>query len=261
MLMNSVESVGSNDDFTTYLDGSIRQHQGWMALEAFGQLLSNKALDERSLKYFLASTACFFREIPGGILALALRVMDDRIDNDRFGASHSAASILLAAVDEFGLGSNSTGVNEGHHQLFATMAKRFGVAEAELLTPGFILPEAIDLARITQQLYREGCVAKGVGLHFASEISSEREFQLCYNGMARHLTAYAGDSGDIAPEKLFDFYFVHTVVEPEHGSASARAVNLYSDSEIDRQAVLDGAEQFMDAYGAFWSAINRTLEH
>ena len=89
MLMNSVEPVGSNDDFTTYLDGSIRQHQGWMALEAFGQLLSNKALDERALKYFLASTACFFREIPGGILALALRVTDDRIDNELCGASQA----------------------------------------------------------------------------------------------------------------------------------------------------------------------------
>jgi hypothetical protein len=259
--MSANQTIAQNSDVPTNLSDSIRQHQGWTALETFGQLLSEQALDNRTVKYFLASTACFFREIPSGILALALRVTDDRIDNDRFGAVSSAASILLAAVDEYGLGSNSTKINNNHHQLFAAMAKRFGVTESELHNPDFILPEAIDLAQVTRQLYREGCVAKSIGFHFASEITSDREFELCYKGMAGHLPAYADGSAYIAPEKFLDFYYIHTVVEPEHGSASARAVDLYGDSEIDRQALLDGAFQFMEAYGAFWLAVNRTLQH
>jgi hypothetical protein len=255
------QTISQNSNFATYLGDSIRQHHGWTALETFGRLLNEQALDDRTVKYFLASTACFFREIPSGILALALRVTDDRIDNDRFGAVNSAASILLAAVDEYGLGSNSTGNNKNHHQLFAAMAKRFGVTESELHNPDFILPEAIDLARITRQLYREGCVAKSVGFHFASEVTSDREFELCYNGLACNLTVYADGSVHIAPEKFLDFYYVHTAVEPKHGSASASAVDLYGDSEINRQALLDGADQFMEAYGAFWLAVNRTLQH
>jgi len=258
--MSANRTIGRNANFATYLGDYIRQHQGWKALETFGRLLSDKALDERAAKFFLASTSCFFREIPGGILALALRVTDDRIENGRFGAVTSASSILLAAVDEYGLGSNSTGNNKNHHQLFATMAQRFGVAESELHNPGFILPEAIDLARITRELYREGCVAKSVGFHFASEVTSDHEFELCYNGLANHLTVYADGSAHIAPEKFLDFYYIHTIVEVEHGAASARAVELYRASEIDRQALLDGADQFMEAYGAFWSALSRLLE-
>ena len=254
-------NVGCTSDFTTYLGDCIRSHQGWAALEAFGQLLGDRALDRRGLKYLLASTACFFREVPGGILALALRVTDDRIEHDRFGAVDSASSILLAAVDEYGLGSNSTGNNSNHHQLFAAMVTRFGIAKTELHAPAFIIPEAIDLAKVTRQLYREGRVAESIGGHFASEVTSDREFELCYQGFARHLTEYTDGSAHFAPEKFLDFYYVHTVVELEHGSASARAVDLYSDSEIDRQALLDGAEQFMESYGAFWVALNRVLEN
>jgi hypothetical protein len=258
--MDALQPAGDNFNFAPHLGGSIQQHQGWTSLERFGQLLSEQKLDDRSLKYFLASTACFFREIPNGILALALRVTDDRIDADRFGAVSSAAPILLAAVDEYGLGSNSSGNNKNHHQLFAIMAKRFGITETDFHNPDFIIPEAIDLARVTRQLYREGSVAKSVGFHYASEITSEREFELCYTGLARHLNEYADSSAHLAAEKFLDFYYVHTIVEAEHGEASAQAVDIYSDSETDRQAQLDGADEFMEAYGAFWSALTRALQ-
>lgn len=258
--MDAHHAAGENFNFATHLGGSIQQHQGWTSLEKFGQLLSEQTLNDKAVKYFLASTACFFREIPNGILALALRVTDDRIDADRFGAVSSAAPILLAAVDEYGLGSNSTGNNQNHHQLFAAMAKRFRVTETDLHNPDFILPEAIDLARVTRLLYREGSVAKSVGCHYASEITSDREFELCYNGLASHLNEYADSSVHLAPEKFLDFYYVHTIVEAEHGEASSQAVDIYGGSETDRQAQLDGADQFMEAYGAFWSALTRTLQ-
>jgi hypothetical protein len=89
-----------NQTFARDLEYHIQAHPGWGALEQFGQRLGQSPLNKRQLRVFLASTAHFFREIPGGILALALRVTEDRMDADPFGAAGSAARILLSAVDE-----------------------------------------------------------------------------------------------------------------------------------------------------------------
>ena len=255
--MNANPELGDHQNFAACLSNHIRQHQGWAELETFGESLNVHALDQRELRVFLASTGQFFREIPGGILSLALRVTDDRIQQDRFGAVESAASILLSAVDEYGLGTNSTGNTRNHHRLFADMVRRFGVCEADLHDPQFILPEAIELAHVTRGLYRAGSVAGSVGFHYASEVTSDREFELCYLGLAGHLREYTDIAPPVMPQKFLDFYFVHTVVEREHGAAGATAVDLYSASEIDRQSMLEGAAQFLDAYGALWSALNR----
>jgi hypothetical protein len=65
--------------------------------------LRKKPLDGAGLRLFFASTAEFFREVPGGILALALRLTDDWMPHARFGAVEKGAQILYSAVDEFGL--------------------------------------------------------------------------------------------------------------------------------------------------------------
>src|SRR4051794_27438035 len=51
---------------------SIDAHHGMFALKRFGEQLRRRALDGPSLQVFFASTGEFFREVPGGILALAL---------------------------------------------------------------------------------------------------------------------------------------------------------------------------------------------
>ena len=52
------------------LDEDIQSHKGWDQLEEFGALINSRALERDELVTFLASTGCFFKEIPGGILAL-----------------------------------------------------------------------------------------------------------------------------------------------------------------------------------------------
>ena len=51
----------------------IESHPGMFALRRFGEQLRKRPLDGPGLRLFFASTAEFFREVPGGILALALR--------------------------------------------------------------------------------------------------------------------------------------------------------------------------------------------
>jgi hypothetical protein len=247
------------ESFDNYLDNRIRQHHGWQELERFGTDLGQRALTAREIRIFLASTACFFREIPTGILALALRVTDDRMDSSRFGAVDHGARILLAAVDEYGLADMREGYGLSHHQLFARMIESFGISEAELGNRDYIIPEADELAAVTRELYRSGSVAAGVGFHFASEKTSDREFQLCYESLSRYTHIYANGKAIAAPESFLGFYHVHTIVEPLHGSASAEAVNLYATQTKNRDHLLQGAERFMEAYGNFWAALHKAI--
>ena len=249
------------ESFDNYLDDQIRQHSGWQQLEDFGARLGEQALSERGRRVFLASTACFFREIPAGIVALALRVTDDQMAGSRFGAVDHGAKILLAAVDEYGLADSSHGFGLTHHKLFANMIAAFGVTEAELDNPDYIIPEAHTLAKITRELYRSGSVAAGVGFHFASEKTSDREFQLCFDSLAPFADVYAADKTHADPQDLLNFYYIHTVVEPMHGAASAEAVKQYAAEKHNHEQLLNGADQFMDAYGAFWDSLHKEINH
>src|SRR5688500_2635855 len=88
----------------------IESHPGMFALKRFGEQLRKRPLDPAARCVFFASTAEFFREVPGGILALALRLTDDWAPHDRFGAVEKGAQILYSAVDEFGLHELERGV-------------------------------------------------------------------------------------------------------------------------------------------------------
>src|SRR5690348_3879916 len=88
----------------------IESHPGMFALRRFGEQLRRRPLDAAGRRLFFASTAEFFREVPGGILALALRLTDDWMPHDRFGAVAKGAQILYSAVDEFGLHQLRRGV-------------------------------------------------------------------------------------------------------------------------------------------------------
>src|SRR5262245_49293536 len=121
------------------LASALQAHRGWTALERFGADLNARPLGAQQLRLFLASTSTFFREIPAGILALALRVTDDWMDRDRFGAVRRGAHILLSAVDEYGLHDTAKGLEKSHHELFLDMVERWNIDPAELEDPAHIL--------------------------------------------------------------------------------------------------------------------------
>jgi hypothetical protein len=246
------------------LDEDIQSHKGWEQLEEFGALINNRALERHELVTFLASTGCFFKEIPGGIVALALRITDDAAygeddDHDHFGAVERGAKILYAAVDEYGVDTSLQSFQPSHHQLFLDMVNRMGITKAELFDKANIIEEAWPLRQLTYDGYRTKSVAYGAGFHYGSERSSDREFVLCYEGLNKHIDAYTlpGDEAGEGDLGLLNFYYIHTLVEPMHGSSSWDAVQFYSKTDADIQQAHQGAMDWMEYYGNFWASLTR----
>jgi hypothetical protein len=235
----------------------VEDHQGMAALRAFGARLKQYPMSSAQLTVFLASTAEFFKEIPGGILALGLRVSDDWMTFDRFGAARRGAAVLYSAVDEFGLHQLQRGIQASHHALFRDMASSFGVLEADLLNPQHVLPEAIEMSQATRTYYRSKSIAAGLGFHLASEISSDIEFKLCLEGLQAFPTNYDLRGGE---DPKLRFYLIHTLVEPMHGSTSREAVasHLLRDPSAS-QEVRAGVMAFMEVYGRLFDALRRML--
>jgi pyrroloquinoline quinone (PQQ) biosynthesis protein C len=234
---------------------AILEHQGMQALEEFGTNLATMPLSQADLRLFLATTAAFFREVPTGILALGLRVADDWRARERFTAVSKAANVLYSAVDEFGLHDLNQGVVETHHELFLAMSERWGISATDLDDPRLILPEGKALGQLTAEFYRHRPIAEALGFHFASEVTSEREFILCFHGLVRFCGAY-GLTGPEDP--TLNFYRIHTAVEPMHGATSLAAICSYEavDPAI-LHGVTGGAMAFMRGYGALFAALNR----
>ncbi len=244
-------------NFSQDLNNAITQHWGWQALETFGANLQSRPLNPKELRTFLATTAAFFREIPGGILALGLRVTDDWMRWDRFGAVAKGAEILYSAVDEFGLHEMDKGIGASHHALFLEMTRNWGIADEELLRPEYLLAEGEHLAERTSTYYRQRSVPEALGFHVASEISSEQEFILCYRGFSAHHESY----GLTAPtDKSLNFYYIHTLVEPMHGQTGVSGVESYVARDPSAAAdAINGAKAFMDGYGRLFDRFNQTF--
>jgi len=231
----------------------IESHPGMFALKRFGEQMRRQSLDPASLRVFFASTAEFFREVPGGILALALRLADDWMPYDRFGAVEKGAQILYAAVDEFGLHQLKRGVQASHHAFFLETAAAFGVTRAELEAPAHVTAAAREMAALTALFYRRRPLGESLGFHLASELTSDVEFTLCLAGFQAHPEAYAL-SGPRDPK--LGFYLIHTEVEPMHGATSRTAIRDYLGRMPDgTEEIAAGAEAFMECYGRFFATL------
>lgn len=239
------------------LAARVESQPGMFALRRFGDQMRRRPLDPAALRVFFASTGEFFREVPGGILALALRLTDDWMPQDRFGAVEKGAQILYSAVDEFGLHQLRRGVQASHHAFFLETAAAFGVSRAELEEPAAITPEAREMAALTALFYRRRPIGESLGFHLASELTSDVEFTLCLEGFQAHAAEY-GLAG--ADDPKLGFYLIHTQVEPMHGSSSRTAVRDYLQRRPDRAGeIAAGADAFMDGYGRFFTALSERL--
>ena len=236
------------------LRAAIIAHWGMEALDTFGSNLVSRPFRPQELRVFLATTSAFFREIPGGILALGLRVMDDWMSRDRFGAVSKGARVLYSAVDEVGLHQMDNGIQATHHELFRNMARHWGISEADLVNPHSVLEAGEQLAQLTAEFYRRRPIPDALGFHVASELTSEREFVLCYRGFRAFPETYRLDDGDA---HALEFYRLHTVVEPMHGATAIESIRPYA--QLDT-AVFDfvtrGAMAFMESYGRLFNSFN-----
>jgi hypothetical protein len=235
----------------------IESHLGMFALKRFGGQLRKRPLDRDGRRVFFASTAEFFREVPGGILALALRLTDDWGLHDRFGAVEKGAQILYSAVDEFGLHQLERGVQASHHAFFLETAAAFGLDRMELEDQAHIVAPAREMAALTALFYRRRPIGESLGFHLASELTSDVEFTLCLAGFQAHPGAY-GLTGPQDPK--LGFYLIHTQVEPMHGASSRTAVRDYLRRKPScADEVAAGADAFMDCYGRLFEALTERL--
>jgi len=231
----------------------IVAHSGMADLRRFGERLQVKPLDRGELAVVFASTAEFFREVPGGILALALRLTDDWMPLRRFEAVSEGAQILCSAVDEFGLHQLRRGVLQSHHQYFLNMIEGFGYRENDLLDAANLTEAACEMATLTGLFYRHRPLGESLGFHLASELTSDIEFTLCLEG----LQAFPRDYGLTGPrDDRLGFYLIHTQVEPMHGAGGRRAVERYLQRRPDAaEEVRAGAGAFMTGYGCFFASL------
>lgn len=232
----------------------IERHPAMDKLKQFGDGLKRRPLSHEELAVFWASTCEFFKGIPCGILSLGLRVADDWLEEDRFGAVTRGASVLYSAVDEFGLHQLDRGIQDSHHTLFLDMVLAFGFSPSDMLERKNILPEAIDMDRLVYRFYRERSIPEGLGFHLASEITSDIDFQLCYEGFRSFPEAYGLKSENDEEGKL-EFYRIHTLVEPMHGSTSRDAVLDYLNADLSlEKEVRNGVDEYMECYDRLLAA-------
>jgi len=134
-----------------------------------------------------------------------------------------------------------------HHQMLLNTIRHWDLTATDMLDPDYILPEGRNFGRITYEYYRNQSVAAALGFHFASEATSNMEFEAYLNGFAKFESAYKlRDRGDPA----LAFFVIHTEVEPAHRDMGYRMIQMYCDQNPDNgEAVIAGARAFMDAYG------------
>lgn len=240
------------------MEGRLRAHVALKELSDFGQLLASRALDARELKTFFATMGAFFKPVPTGILALALKVTDDFLDRgDRYGATAMGAHILYADVDEFGLHDLRNGLRGTHHQLFQQLTSHLGVTEQEMEDPRYCLPAGRKLGDATTEYYRHRSIGEALGFHLSSELTSSAEFVYFLNGFVAHKEHYRIKGED---DPVVHFFQVHTVVEPMHKSLGRTMIEIYAALDpATLKQVEAGAVAFMDGFAELFRALNQAL--
>ncbi len=246
-------SYGSEDILKQQLESAVKNHWGFSELNRFGENFKSRPLSDEEIKIFFATLTAFVGDIPGGILSLALRVTDHWMGIDPLNATHKGASVLFAAVDEYGLHEMEAGVQRTHHQLFIDVAEHWKLTGEDLLSPSNVLPEGASFGKRTADYYRFRSIPTSLGFHYASEATSSIEFEHYLTGFQRHSKHY-NVTGDNDPA-LF-FFVIHTEVETSHRDMAVEMIKACGEDASVFQEAINGVEGFMDGYGSFFRALN-----
>ena len=235
----------------------LSNHPALNELKIFGENLIKTPLNEKQLKIYFATMWAFFREIPTGILALALRVTDDWMNRDMWDATSKGAYILYADVDEFGLQAMHKKIYPSHHQLFSSLTNYLGVLPEDFTNKDYILSDGVNLGELTFQYYREESLAAGLGFHLASELTSSVEFTYFLDGFSKHREHYNLKSEN---DPVLTFFRVHTLVEPLHLKKSEEIINSYLNiNPATLVEIKNGSIVFMNGFEQLFAALNQKL--
>ena len=232
----------------------IMAHSAMGELDRFGENMLRKPMDMEGQKYFFATTRAFFKDVPTGILALALRVNDDWEKYEPFEGTAKAAYVLFADVDEYGLQEQHIKFQPTHHQLFRSLTDHLGITVEDLINPQYALPEGHSLGDRTTEFYRERPIPESLGFHLASETTSSREFTHFLKGYRQYAEHY-GVTGE--NDQVLEFFRIHTLVEPMHQATGRKLIELYHQRDPNTlEGVRAGAMAFQDGFGEMFRVIN-----
>jgi hypothetical protein len=235
----------------------IENHGALIELATFGRNLASRPLTLEERKIYFATMWAFFKEIPTGILALALHVSDDWLTRDQWNGTAMGAHILFADVDEFGLQTIHKKFQPTHHHLFHDLVNFLGVEDGDFSDPRYVLGAGRQMGEITRKYYREEPIQTGLGFHMASELTSSIEFRYFLDGFKKHKEAYAIKADN---DPVLTFFRIHTLVEPMHLAQSEEIINRYL--EIDPSAldlIENGAIAFMKGFEHLFAALNKRI--
>ncbi|HYH17194.1 MAG TPA: iron-containing redox enzyme family protein [Azospirillum sp.] len=247
----------THSDIYTEIAQAIVRHQALRDLDRFGEILKERPLHKKGLATFFGTIWAFFKDIPGGIATLGVRLTDDWIREDTWNATAKAAYVLYASVDEYGLQQHHKRMLPSHHQMFKELTSHLGLDDADLFDRSNVLPEGRALGNLTHRLYRSESIGEALGFHLASEMTSSREFQYFLSGFQAHAGHYGLKDED---DPVLAFFQVHCEVEPMHVSTGRDILISYleRDARIGTQGMA-GAIAFMDGFGAMFAALNKAL--
>lgn len=236
---------------------SIVTHQAILELDKFGQLIQTQAMSKQELTTFFATMWAFFKDVPSGIVCLGAKITDELLDKYPWEASATAANVLFASVDEFGL-QNQDRLQKTHHQLFKELVSHFHIDEQNLYSEQYLLQAGTAMGDSTYRYYRSSKIGEALGFHLASEMTSSREFQYFLSGFEKfpeHYNLTHPNNSELI------FFKIHCDVEPMH-VATGRDV-LVKCLEMNQDAYEDalrGAKAFMNSFGLLFNALNQILE-
>ena len=235
----------------------VRAHNALKELEKFGNNIYERGMTSDEVKCYFATMWTFFREIPNGILSLALKVSDDWMTVDEWGGTRKGAHILFADVDEFGLQTLHKKFQPTHHELFKEMVNFLDVQDTDFQNPKYVMDAGRDMGKITKDYYRKRSIGCGLGFHLASELSSSIEFKYFLDGFSRHRDHYGIKSDN---DTILTFFRIHTLVEPMHLAQSEEIICYHIGRNPESLAdVEQGAVAFMTGFEKLFSELNYAI--
>ncbi len=244
------------DIFFDNLKNELESHEGMLALKSFGLNLAKNNLLLFERKVLFTTLWEFYRETPSGILALALRVSDYWRDVNPWEANAKSAYLLFASVDEFGL-YEANCIRPTHHQLFKISAEHFGVGVKDFLSNNYVLNAGREIGSAAYEYYRNTLIAKSLGFHLASELTSYPEFQYLLTGFLENRESYL-----IKSEKdlALNHFYVHTLIEQEHYAKSEYIARIFCEQDQSMvDDVRNGAIAYMELYKNLFASLNEKI--
>jgi Iron-containing redox enzyme len=217
----------------------IESHPAMRVLNDFNRHLAARVLTLPERLLFLASVAAFNRHTVAGIAILAGRISDEILPLQPRTGHRVGASVLDAAVDEYGLHGGPT-----HVELARDFANYLGVDPKEVEATANAAPTALKIGESLRAWYREAPVAFSLGVHLASEATSVTEF-MAWHEIFLNFPQYRFTRD--TPE--FEYLRAHFALEPDHIRSARGCCAEYLQALPGNGRLLqDGADRYLDLY-------------